>query len=84
MYKRQIQAVIIPVQMHKEGVTEAAASLCERLKNTYRVKLDVSDNSPGWKFSEYEMKGVPVRIELGPRDIAPVSYTHLDVYKRQL
>ena len=65
-----IQAVIIPVQMHKEGVTEAAASLCERLKNTYRVKLDVSDNSPGWKFSEYEMKGVPVRIELGPRDIA--------------
>lgn len=65
-----IQAVIIPVQMHKEGVTEAASALYERLKNTYRVKLDVSDNSPGWKFSEYEMKGVPVRIELGPRDIA--------------
>ena len=65
-----IQAVIIPVQMHKEGVLESASALCDRLKQDFRVKLDDSDNSPGWKFSEYEMKGVPVRIELGPRDIA--------------
>lgn len=65
-----IQAVIIPVQMHKEGVLEAASALRDRLKQDFRVKLDDSDNSPGWKFSEYEMKGVPVRIELGPRDIA--------------
>lgn len=65
-----VQAVIIPVQMHKEGVLEAASALCDRLKQDFRVKLDDSDNSPGWKFSEYEMKGVPVRIELGPRDIA--------------
>lgn len=65
-----VQAVIIPVQMHKEGVIEAASALCDRLKQDFRVKLDDSDNSPGWKFSEYEMKGVPVRIELGPRDIA--------------
>lgn len=65
-----VQAVIIPVQMHKEGVLEAASALRDRLKSDFRVKLDDSDNSPGWKFSEYEMKGVPVRIELGPRDIA--------------
>lgn len=65
-----VQAVIIPVQMHKEGVLEAASALRDRLKQDFRVKLDDSDNSPGWKFSEYEMKGVPVRIELGPRDIA--------------
>lgn len=65
-----VQAVIIPVQMHKEGVLEAASALRDRLKPDFRVKLDDSDNSPGWKFSEYEMKGVPVRIELGPRDIA--------------
>lgn len=65
-----VQAVIIPVQMHKEGVLEAASALRDRLKSDFRVKLDDSDNSPGWKFSEYEMKGVPIRIELGPRDIA--------------
>lgn len=65
-----IQAVIIPVQMHKEGVLEAASGLRDRLKADFRVKLDDSDYTPGWKFSEYEMKGVPIRIELGPRDIA--------------
>jgi len=65
-----IQAVIIPVAQHKEGVLEAAAQLRDTLKADLRVKLDDSDNSPGWKFAEYEMKGVPVRIELGPRDIA--------------
>jgi len=65
-----IQAVIIPVAQHKEGVLEKAAELCERLKNAgIRVKLDDSDNSAGWKFSEYEMKGVPLRIEVGPKDI---------------
>lgn len=66
-----IQAVIVPVQMHKEGVLEAARKIEERLKaHGVRVKLDDSDNSPGWKFAEYEMKGVPLRIEIGPRDIA--------------
>jgi len=63
------QAVIIPIAMHKEGVLEKAAELCGRLKKIARVKIDDSDKSPGWKFSEYEMKGVPVRIELGPKDI---------------
>ena len=65
-----IQAVVIPVAQHKPGVLEAAASLAERLKAAgVRVKVDDSENSPGWKFSEYEMKGVPLRIEIGPRDI---------------
>ena len=65
-----IQVVIIPVQQHKEGVIEATARLRDILKTAgIRVKMDDSDNSPGWKFSEYEMKGVPVRIEIGPKDI---------------
>ncbi len=65
-----IQAVIVPVAMHKEGVLEKANELKERLsKAGIRVKLDDTDNSPGWKFAEYEMKGVPVRIEIGPKDI---------------
>ena len=65
-----VQAVIIPVQQHKEGVLEKAQELKDRLaKAGIRVKLDDSDNSPGWKFAEYEMKGVPVRIEIGPKDI---------------
>ena len=64
-----IQAVVIPVAAHKEGVTEKANEVYERLKKVVRTKIDLSDNSPGWKFSEYEMKGVPLRVELGPRDI---------------
>lgn len=65
-----IQTVIVPVMMHKEGVTEKATEIAERLKKAgVRVKLDVSDQTPGWKFAEYEMKGVPLRIEIGPRDI---------------
>ena len=65
-----IQAVIIPVAQHKEGVLEKAAELKASLEAAgIRVKLDASNNSAGWKYSEYEMKGVPVRIEVGPRDI---------------
>ena len=64
-----IQAVIIPVAQHKPGVLDKAGELYEMLSKDFRVKLDDSDNSPGWKYSEYEMKGVPVRIEIGPRDI---------------
>lgn len=64
-----IQVVIIPVAMHKEGVLEENTALYNRLKYKFRTKLDDSDNSPGWKFAEYEMRGVPVRIEMGPRDI---------------
>lgn len=64
-----VQVVIVPVAQHKEGVLEKANELYTRLSKQYRVKLDSSDNSPGWKFAEYEMKGVPLRIEIGPRDI---------------
>ena len=66
-----IQVVVIPVQQHKEGVLEAAGALANTLKAAgIRVKVDDSEQSPGWKFAEYEMKGVPLRIEIGPRDIA--------------
>ena len=64
-----VQAVIVPIAQHKPGVLEKAAELEERLKKSFRVKADVTENSPGWKFAEYEMRGVPVRIEIGPRDI---------------
>ncbi|MDD6097466.1 MAG: proline--tRNA ligase [Oscillospiraceae bacterium] len=65
-----VQAVIIPIAQHKEGVLDKANELKERLaKSGCRVKLDDSENSPGWKFAEYEMKGVPVRVEIGPKDI---------------
>ena len=65
-----IQVVIIPVAQHKPGVLEAAQSLMERLKAVgVRVKIDDSDKAPGWKFAEYEMKGVPLRLEIGPKDI---------------
>ena len=65
-----VQAVIIPIAQHKEGVLEKAEELKNRLAAAgVRVKLDDSENSPGWKFAEYEMKGVPVRVEIGPRDI---------------
>ena len=64
-----IQVAIIPIAQHKPGVLEKARELAGRLAETFRVKLDDSDNSAGWKFSEYEMKGVPLRLELGPKDI---------------
>ena len=67
-----VQIAVIPIQQQKEGVLEKAAEVKEKL-GAFRVKVDDSDKSPGWKFSEYEMKGVPLRIEIGPRDIASDS-----------
>ena len=64
-----IQVVIVPIATHKPGVTEKATELCERLAKLFRVKIDLTDNSAGWKFAEYEMKGVPLRLEIGPKDI---------------
>ena len=65
-----VQAVIVPIASKKEGVLEACRALKDRLAAAgIRVALDDSENSPGWKFNEWEMKGVPVRIELGPRDL---------------
>ncbi|MGN0814489.1 MAG: proline--tRNA ligase [Candidatus Coproplasma sp.] len=64
------QAVIVPIAAKKGGVLEACAKIEEQLKAAgVRVLTDVSDNSPGWKFNEWEMRGVPVRIEVGPRDL---------------
>jgi prolyl-tRNA synthetase len=68
-YIAPVQLAIIPIASHKPGVIEKAQELEARLKKTFRVKADYSDNSAGWKFSEYEMKGVPLRLEIGPRDI---------------
>ncbi|MDR3344773.1 MAG: proline--tRNA ligase [Oscillospiraceae bacterium] len=64
-----VQVIVLPIAQHKPGVLEAAALLKERLEKVCRVKLDDSENSAGWKFAEYEMKGVPLRVEYGPRDI---------------
>ena len=65
-----VQSRIIPIAQHKEGVLEKASELLSKLQqNGYKVKLDDSDKSPGWKFSEQEMLGIPTRIEIGPKDI---------------
>ena len=62
------QVMIIPIMQKKAGVLEKAAELREKL-GAFRVKVDDSDKSPGWKFSEQEMRGIPIRVEIGPKDI---------------
>lgn len=65
-----VQVVIVPIAAKKGNVTGVCLDIKDKLESTgIRVKFDGSDNSPGWKFNEWEMKGVPLRIELGPRDI---------------
>ena len=64
-----IQVVVVPCAQHKPGVIEKATEIYERVNGFARAKIDISDNSPGWKYAEYEMKGVPLRLEIGPRDI---------------
>ncbi len=65
-----VQVVVLPIAQHKEGVLEGASAIRDRLAAAgYRVKMDDSDNSMGWKCAEYEMKGVPLRVECGPRDL---------------
>lgn len=64
------QTMIIPIAQHKEGVLEKAEELRARVEaKGIRVKVDDSDKGPGWKFSEQEMRGIPARIEIGPKDI---------------
>ncbi|TCT13941.1 prolyl-tRNA synthetase [Natranaerovirga pectinivora] len=63
------QVVIVPIAQHKEGVLDKANELKALLSKDFRVKLDDTDKSPGWKFSEHEMRGIPLRVELGPKDI---------------
>ena len=65
-----IQVIVVPVAMHKEGVKEEATKLFNNLVNDFRTEIDVREQySPGYKFNEWEMRGVPIRIEIGPRDI---------------
>ena len=63
------QLMVIPVMQHKEGVLDKAYEVLESVKKYCRAKIDASDKTPGWKFSECEMKGIPLRLELGPKDI---------------
>ena len=62
------QIMIIPIQQKKEGVLDKTYELRDRL-SSFRVKVDDTDKSPGWKFSEQEMRGIPIRVEIGPKDI---------------
>ena len=65
-----IQVIVLPIAQHKPGVADKAGELVARLKAAgIRVRGDFSDNSPGWKFANWEMKGVPLRLEIGPKDI---------------
>ncbi|MGY0374589.1 proline--tRNA ligase [Clostridium sp. JNZ J1-5] len=63
------QVIIVPIAQHKEGVLDKANELKAKISKFARVNLDSSDKMPGWKFNEYEMKGIPVRLEVGPKDI---------------
>ena len=63
------QVMIVPIQQKKEGVLEKAEELRARLADVARVKVDATDKSPGFKFAECEMRGIPLRVEIGPRDI---------------
>lgn len=63
-----VQVMIVPVRQQQEGVLEKADELADKLSD-YRVRIDKTDKSPGWKFSEQEVKGIPLRVELGPKDI---------------
>jgi len=63
------QVIVIPIAAHKEGVMEKATEIAEDLKKNYRAKLDDSEKSPGFKFAEAEMRGIPIRVEIGPKDI---------------
>ena len=65
-----VQINIIPIQQKKEGVLEKCREVADSLREAgLLVKVDETDKSPGWKFAESEMRGIPLRIEIGPRDI---------------
>ena len=63
------QIMIVPIMQKKEGVLEKAEELRSVLASNFRVKVDDSDKSPGFKFAEQEVKGIPLRVEVGPKDI---------------
>lgn len=68
-YIAPTQLVIVPIAVHKEGVLEKAREIKDRISGIVRCSLDERDQSPGWKFAEHEMCGIPLRLEIGPRDI---------------
>ncbi len=83
-YVAPTQIIIIPIQEKKDGVMEHANKLYHSLKQAgFRVAIDDSKKSPGWKFSEAEMKGIPIRIEVGPRDLAQGVVTLVTRYNRE-
>ncbi len=65
-----VQVMLVPIQQSKEGVLDKTNELLAELKKDYRVKADTTDKSPGYKFAEQEMRGIPLRVEIGPRDLA--------------
>jgi len=81
-----IQAVVLPIAQHKEGVLEGAKKIADQLSAAgLRVKFDDRDTvSPGWKFNEWELKGVPVRVEVGPRDLeaGQVTVARRDTFEK--
>ena len=83
-YLAPIQVDIIPIMSHVEGVLEKAHEIRDELmKNGIRVRLDETDKSPGWKFSESEMRGTPLRIEVGPRDLENNQVVIVKRYNRE-
>ena len=83
-YLAPIQVNIIPVMQHVDGVLEKAHELKNLLEsNGIRVSIDASDKTPGWKFSESEMKGIPIRLEIGPRDIENNQCVLVKRYNRE-
>ena len=64
-----VQVMIVPIAMHKEGVADKAKEVLAEIKKYCRADIDLRDQTPGWKFAEHEMKGVPLRLEIGPKDI---------------
>lgn len=83
-YLAPVQVDIIPIMSHKAGVMEKAVALKEALEaQGVRVKIDDTDKSPGWKFSESEMRGTPIRLELGPRDIENNQVILVKRYNRE-
>ncbi len=63
------QVMVVPIQQKKEGILDKAYDVRDALAKEFRVKIDTTDKSPGWKFAEQEIQGIPVRVELGPKDI---------------
>lgn len=82
-----IQVVIVPIASNKPGVKEKCEELAQKLKNRgITVKFDNTDNTPGYKFNHWEMRGVPLRLEMGPRDIESgvVQCARRDTYEKSI